>query len=207
MTDEEAKDIVAQLKEKHQLEMLEEDLKDNKAEFNYKDIEYRVRLFTRKDKEEIYLLNIKKYNQLLKDPDILKEADLYVVYKNKGLDIAAIDSEIRRYQAEIMDLHLKLGKEEEDKSPESVCKAYHDKIVTLQESLYVAIIKRAQLLNHSLENILEEYISRISLFFSLEKLENEKWIRAFKSLDEYDNFNDEELLSMAQIYNLKLNIK
>jgi hypothetical protein len=207
MSDNEAKEMLQELKEKHDLSILEEDIKDNKIEFFYKEDTYRVRLFNRQDKEEIYFLTIKKYNQLLQDPDILKEEQLYKVYKDKGIDIDIVDLQIRRLQNEISELYLKLGEEESKKTVEEVCKAYHDKIEALRDDMNLLIIKRARLLNHSLENLLESYTARTSLFFTLEKKVNDNWIRTFKSLQEFETTEEELLICMAEIYHLKLNFK
>jgi len=192
------------MNEKYELSKTEELIKDNKVEFIHNEKTYRVRLLSMKDKEELDELRRKQFTKLLKDPDVLFEKDLIKLYKEKGINIDEIKNDISKLEAERITLELKLGEALSKNSGEQILKAYHDEI---QKNIYetqVKLIQKSDLVAYSFENQLLNYVAKIISYLSLDILENEKYTRAFKNIEEFENCEDEILIGKATKYALTL---
>lgn len=200
---EEAKKILDSMNEEYNIGKVQEMIKDNQIEFTYEEKEYRVRLLTAKEKDELDYLRRKKYGQLIQDRDILLEKDLIVVYKERGLDISELDVEIKKISKQIAELNYKLGASLANKSGDTVLKTYEEDIKKLTAQLYEIMIKKNHLLEYSLENQLNNYVAKITSYLSLDIKIEDKWIRAFNSLDDYMNTSD-KLINLAGTYSMAL---
>ena len=201
---EEAGKILDEMNSKFELDKMSELIKDNKVDFKYKDKDYRVRLLTMKDKEELDELRRKKFTQLLKDPDVIFEKDLVTLYKAKGIDIDAIKEEISKLEAERIMIELKLGEALSKNSGDAILKTYHDEIQKNNYIIQVKLIQKSDLVAYSFENTLMNYVAKLITYLSLDISENDKYNRAFKTIEDFDNCEDEILIGKATKYALTL---
>ena len=197
LREEEAQKILNSMNESNDLSQLEENLKDNKMEFEYNGDIYRVRMLTQVEKDELHFLRVKKFSQLLQDKDILLEKDLIIVYKERGIDILEIDSKMKKLEVEKDSLKLKLGEAIANKEGEAILKTYKEQISELRDNIYLLTIQKSNLLTYSLENQLANYVAKILTYLSLYKKVRDDWGRVFKNLEEFEKCNDEILLQKA----------
>ena len=200
---DEAKKILDEMNSKYELDKMSELIKDNKVQFKYKDKEYQVRLLTLKDKEELDELRRKQFTRLLKDPDVIFEKDLIKLYMNKGIDIEKIKEDINKLESERISIQLKLGEALSKNSGDPILKTYRDEI---QKNIYITnatLIQKSDLVAYSFENQLMNYVALCISYLSLDILENDKYVRAFTTLEDFKNA-DEDLVGITTKYSLLL---
>jgi hypothetical protein len=199
-----AQKIVDDMSKELELSKIEELIKDNKIIFNYKEQKYRVRLLNLKEKEELDFLRRKKFGQLIKDKDILLEKDLIIQYKERGINIDEIDDQIKKINAEELDLQIKLGESISKNEPETILKTYGEQIKELIINKQVLNAQKTLLLEFSLENQLLNYVAQIITYLSSDTFKNEIWERIFNNLDDFQNSHDEELINKLASYSMIL---
>lgn len=204
MKEVEAKKVLDNLNEKYELEKLSELIKDNKIQFKHEDKEYRVRLMSSLDKEELDDFRRKKFSQLLKDPDVLFEKKLIECYKEKGININEIDEEITKYTSEKINKELKLGEALSKNSGDAILKTYKEEITNLNAKINILIIQKSDLLAYSFENQLLNYVAKCISYLSFDIFENNDWKRTFSTLEEFSKYKDEVLIGKATKYALIL---
>jgi len=201
----EAQELAKKFEEDYKLSQLTEQLKDNKIEFIHQEKTYRVRLLTLSEKEELHFLRIKKYTQLLKDKDILLEKDFKQLLKERNIiDIDKLDEEIERLNVLWKDTNLKLGEALSKNYTDDILKSYESQIKQIKEQIDAIIIQKSSFLEDSLENQLLNYVSQYLTYLSLECKNNDVWVRAFDTLENFANCNDEQLVNKAVKYTLYL---
>ena len=193
----EANELVSKMNEELNLSKAEEFIKDNKISFVYDEKKYRVRLLNLAEKEELDMLRRKKFGNLLQDKDILLEKDLIKQYKERGIDIEDIDEQIKKIDAEDNVIQLQLGEAIANNDAENALKGYKEQIEELRTKKQIIRTQKNLLLDYSLENQLEGYVYQIMTYLSLEVFENNKWIKKFNSLDEFQKYPDEKLINKA----------
>jgi len=201
---EEAEKILKDMNSKYELDKMETLIKDNKVDFIHNDKQYRIRLLSLRDKEELDELRRKKFTQLLKDPDVMFEKDLIKLYKEKGIDIYAIKEDISKLETERINIQLKLGEALSKNSGDPILKTYKEEI---EKNIYltqIKLIQKSDLVAYSFENTLMNYVAKLITYLSLDVLENDKYVRAFKNIEEFDNCEDESLIGKATKYALLL---
>lgn len=190
--------------DKYKLSLLSEKIKDNYYDFKYKDDEYRIRLLTVRDREELEILKRTKYSQLLRNTDILMEKDLKELYKKRGIDIDAIDTEIKVKVQEKQNIQLKLGEGLSEKKSEQLLESMALNISKLDLDIMTLSIQKKDLLEPSFENLFYMYIEQCIAFLCCEKKVEDKFIRAFNSFDEFLSI-EEELLTTVALYSMLIN--
>lgn len=200
----EAERIITEMSKATELSKIEELIKDNKITFEYKDKQYRVRLLNLAEKEELDTLRRKKFGQLMKDTDIFFEKDLIIQYKERGVNIDELDEQIKKIDAEELDIQLKLGEAISKNEGETILGAYKDQIIELRMKKQIIHTQKNLLLEFSLENSLLNYVAQIITYLSLEKFENDKWQRAFTTLEEFQTYEDEQLINKAGAFSMLL---
>lgn len=205
INEEEAQKILNELKENNDLNFMEEMIKDNKIEFDYKEQKYKVRLLNLHEKGILNDLKMKKQVQLLKDKDVLKEKELISLYKERGFDLDEIKDKINKLEVEKKSIAFKLGESLSNKSEESILKVYRDEIRELSNEINLLLIQKNDLLSCSLENQLSNYFIKVLTYLSLEKLENNKWNKPFNSIEELEKNVDESLIEKSIYYTMLLN--
>jgi len=202
---EEAKNIIEGMNEDIDLAHAEELIKDNNISFEYKNNLYRVHLLTYKEKVELDNLRRQKFGELMQDKNIMLEKTLIEQYKIKGIDIQEeIDNKIKDLSIKETNIQLKLGESLSKKEDDIILKEYKDQIEQIQKEKKVLSAQRALLLEFSLETQLMNYVSSVICYLCLDKMVENKWERIFKTLDEFENYEDEGLLNKAGLHSLFL---
>jgi len=201
--DEEVKKILDEMQEQYLIDKTYELIKDNKIEFEYDEKQYRVRLLNAKEKDELDMIRRKKFGQLLKDGDILLEKDLIVAYQERGINIEEIDEEIKKLNAQIDDQNYKLGEALSKQPGDIILKTYKDEIVRLTIRTRELVIQKSHLLEYSLENQLQNFVAQAISYLCLDVKVEDKWIKAFNTLDDFMN-QDDKLINLSAIYSMYL---
>ena len=202
-----AKEMAKELNNKYELDKLSEMVKHNYITFSYKDKEYRVSLLDQKEKDELDLFRRRKFGELLQDKNILFEAELIRLYKEKGIDIEKeIDDIVKKTIIELNSQRMKLGEALEKKDPESILKTYADEIEELENKLSSLSIQKTSLLENSFEKTLESQVIKYLSYLSIHIKEGEEYIRAFKNIDDFLK-SDDEVIGKAITYTMALNYR
>ena len=198
-----AEKIVKSMDDDINLKRVEEFIKDNKITFDYEGKQYRVKMLNLREKEELDILRRKKFSQLLQAKDdqnnyvYLLEKDLIKVLKDRGMNIDEIDDDLKKLDSEFSRIQLELGESLSKNEGEAILKTYEDNIQAIISQKQILSTQRNLLLTYSLENCLENYVYQVITFLSLEKLEDELWIKAFDTLEDFQNYKDENLIIKA----------
>ena len=187
-----------------ELSHVEELIKDNKITFTHNDKSYRVRLLNLSEKEELDLLRRKRFGQLMRDKDIFLEKDLIKQYKERGIDIEEIDSQIQKLHAEELDLQVRLGEAISKNDMETVLKSYKEQIEDLRVKIQVLQTQKNLLLEFSLENALLSFVAQAITYLSLEEKTDNGYQRMFKTLDDFQKYEDNKLIEKAASYSMIL---
>jgi hypothetical protein len=201
----EAEKIIKDMEQDSSLSKVEELIKDNRITFTYKENKYRVRLLNSAEKDELDLLRRKKFGQLLKDKDILFEKDILNQYKERGLNVfEETDIEIKKLDSVLMDLELKLGESISRNEPEQTLKNYKDKVQEIINKKKILFTQRNLLLEFSFENAILNYVAQIITYLSLEIVRDGIWKRMFNSFEDFQKYEDCELINRAGEYSMLL---
>jgi len=203
MREEEVKKMVETMNEEYNISKVNDMIKDNKIEFEFEGIQYRVRLLNTKEKDELDSLKRKKFGQLMQDKDILMEKDLIRVYKERGIDIELLDKEVKVLQSQMSEITYKLGEALANKSGDIILKGYKTEIETLRNAIYEILVQKNHLLDYSLENQLQNYLAKVISYLSLDKLTGELWSRAFHNIDDFLTA-EEKLINFTVTYAMTL---
>jgi len=201
---QDAKKIVEDMAKETELSRIEELIKDNRITFDYKEKKYRVRLLNLAEKQELDELRRKYFGRLLKDKDVLLEKDLIIQYKERGMDIEEIDDQIKKLNAEDLDLQVKLGESISKNEGEAILKSYKEQIEELRAKRQILDTQKNLLLQFSLENSLLNYVAQVITYLSLDMKKDDKWQRMFDSLDAFQTYEDGELINKAGSYSMLL---
>jgi hypothetical protein len=202
---EESEKLLKDMTEKGQLSIAEDMIKDNKIPFELNGKQYRVRMLTLTEKGELDLLRRKKFGQLIQDTDILLEKALIGIYKERGINIEEIDEQIRKLDLEIHDAQLLLGESLSKNEGETILKTYTEKIQDRIIDKQVLFLHRSSLLEFSLENQLLNYVSEIITYLSTEvQMEVSTWVRLWKTLEDFHNCEDNDLINRAATTSMTL---
>ena len=99
-------------------------------------------------------------------------------------------------------LLFELGKAIKDKKPESVLQPYRDEISKLNTQQEEIAMRKAVLLDSSIESQINIYTYSYLAYLITEKSVNDKWVRAW---DNYDSFlNSEEALITTAVMHASL---
>ena len=114
-------------------------IKDNKITFEWKGMQYRVRLPTYKERQEVNKKRIEKYLELLNTKDsngnfIYKsEADVRKLYRDRGDDIEIVENEFNNLVNQTNILKEKLGQALTENKADVELKSFKDEIEVLQK--------------------------------------------------------------------------
>ena len=206
LRNEEIKKILDNMTEEYQIDKVKDLIKNNQIEFDYLEKNYRVRLLTPKEVDELDLIRRRRFGQLIRDKDILLESDLIVAYKEKGIDIKSIDEEINHINNQITDQNYKLGEALAKTPGDTILNTYKKEIINLTYKLRELTIQRSHLLEYSLENHLQNYVAQAISYLCLDKKVEDKWIRAFDTLDDFMS-QDDRLVNLVAMYSTYLHYR
>jgi len=165
---------------------------DNKIEFEAKGIYYRVRKPTLAEQQKCNKAKTKKYLELVNNPDFLFKEQWIAKYKEKDIDIIKIEEGIIESQEDINKLLLRLATTDSDKEVMML----KGEITDAREKQVEFTVRKADLLSYSIEDNLAIFVNSYMTYLVLEKqIEDEKWIIAFNTYEEFENYNDMDLIN------------
>lgn len=191
-----AKEALKAISELEQSVQIETVIKDNKIEFKVGKDMFRVRKPNLAEQQEIGDIRRKKYLEFVDDDSYLFKKQWIEKYKKKGIDIDKMETDIVRMQNEIKKLLLRLAEVSDKKSIEQLKK----EIFELRDKQYEISIEKTDLLSHSIEDQLTIYANSYSTYLVLEKKDGDKWIKYFKSYEDFEKSDEGELISKSFYY-------
>lgn len=197
-------EIKKDIQEKSNLILMEELLKKNEYEFDYKGIKYKVKKPTFGEKQEAYQKRIEKEISMLQSKDsqgnyqYKSRNDLIKIHKERGVDVEELTTKFISLEKKKEDLNIKLGKALKEKKPENELQIYHDEIENINRIQQDLTFKKARLLELSIENQLDVFTYSYLTYLITEKeikgkdlgdgnKEANKWVRAWNSYEEFQN--------------------
>lgn len=169
---------------------MESVVKNNQIKFVSGKDTYRVRKPNFAERNELHKIRREHYLNLVKDPKMLFQKQWRALYKEKGIDIEKMDSDIGRCQNEIEALLLRLVKIQDEKS----IKTIRDSITELRNKQYNISMEKTELLSYSVEDQLLLHVNTYTAFLVLERKEEDKWVRSFETFEDFNKCSDEDLM-------------
>ena len=192
-----AKKINAKIKNLNDVEKLEHLVKDNKIEFEIDKVTYRVRKSNYKESEKVrQQRNVKKI-ELLEHPKYKLRDELIRLYRRNGKDIKEMERRINSFPSKIESIQERLATVTSPKDIDLL----KDEIRKLEELQMELIIEKNECLEGCIENQITEYANLYMIYLVTEKKVDEKWVKAFKSYDEFLE-NDEVIIQGSNYLSL-----
>jgi hypothetical protein len=194
-----------------QKDNIEELLKNNSVEFEYRAEKFRIKKPSFEQKLKVNQEKIKKYISMLKDNEILLEKDLILLYEKRGVSIKELDDKFNALKNQKNDYAKKLGKALAEKKSNDECEPFVKEIKILDEELKDIIIKKSVLLDSSLESQLNVYVYTYLGYLITEKYVKGKdlgegnkepdleWVNAWSSYSDFIK-EDEDLVNIIVWY-------
>jgi len=190
------KEFIKTLEELEGMEDIGKMIKDNKIEFDLDNIKYQVRQPTFEEQKELETFRRHKYVEFMSDSSMMFQKQWIEKYKAKGIDVDEMENQIRKKQNEINKLFIKLAQSSEKERVEEL----KSEILALRSEMASINIEKADLLSFSIEDQLMIAVNSYYTYLVLEKLENNKYIRVFKSFDEFSKSTNTKLINRAFNY-------
>lgn len=175
---DEVKDIV-------NIDEVEKLIQNNEIEFTLNDILYKVVKPTFQQKKDVNQERIKKYTEMLQVPTNLLEADLIKLYKKRGIDVAEMDKADEAIEKKRNSLMEKLGKMIAEDKIKSEIDKLKEEVKSLIAQQQETAMRRAILLDSSIETQVNVHVYTYIAYLITEKKQDDKWIKAWKSFDEF----------------------
>lgn len=176
-----AKEALKALSEIEDELKLEHILGNNSIEFHVDEQLYRVRKPITAEKDFILEQKRKKYLEFIQDPTYLFKKQWIEKYKEKGIDIRALETKIAALQSNIKDLLLRLAKET---NPAEI-QHLKDLILSDKNEQYNISMEITDLLYYSIEDRLLVYINAYTTYLVLEKQVADNWEKVYTSFDTF----------------------
>ncbi len=188
-------------------DLIQEALMNNKVEFEYNKVKYKLSKPSFKQKQEANQKRIEKFTELIKatddkgSPKYMTEEDLIVTYQKRGIDIKAMDKKYNNLDTEKRDYMFKLGEAIKNKKPENELKKYQEEINQLEFKQKEIGAKKAILLDTCIETQIIVYVYSYLSFLITEKYDekNKKWVQAWSNYEDFIN-TDETLINKTTYY-------
>lgn len=191
LTIKELNNVYNKLKNVLNTEITENMLKNNIIEFEYNKVNYRIKRPTFKQRQEAYEKQVEKRLELLQNSKYMLEDDLKKLYKEKrNIDIDDIIKQINILENQKNNYQLKLGEALKNKVPENEKKVYKEEIKKIEDKQNLLSIKKTNLLEFSIENQTLIFVYSYLTYLITEKKDGNKWIKAWKTYDNFLNTDD-----------------
>ena len=204
-TDKTVEDMKEKVKDFANLDMLENVIANNFLEFKYKETEYKVSKPTYNQKLEANQRRIEKYTELLKavddqgKPKYMSESDLIALYKKRGINVNELSAQYDLLDKNRKSVQFQLGKAIKEKKPENELKILQDKIVETYKKQQELMMRRAVLLDSSIESQVNVYTSTYLAYLITEKKVEGKWKKAWNNYDKFISL-DEALVNKVVLH-------
>ena len=129
----------------------------------------------------------------------LTEKEWIELHKLHGTDISDMDKKHDSLDKEKMALMYKLGKSIKDNKPKQEFEIFEKEIKNLDEQQKLISIEKSLLLDSSIETQVNIFIYTFLAWLVTEKLVEEKWIKSWKSYEDYMD-TDERLVNVTVYY-------
>lgn len=199
LTQEQERVIKNSINKSIDLNKIEEMLSHNNLEFEFENIRYRIRKLTYKEKQLAYEKQVEKITELLSNSKYDMEEVLKEKYKKKGVDINAMDKQVMTLETKKHQYQLKLGELLTKKAKDSDLEVFKDEISKINEEQMGISIRKTNLLQYSIEQQALIHVYSYLTFLITEKYENDVWMKAFNTYDDFIN-SSEELINKASAY-------
>jgi len=186
-----AKEALKAMQEIEDSTRLENIIKDNKIEFKSGDKVYRVRKSTLIEQQEIDTARRKKYVEYMNDDSYLFRKQWIEKYLKKGIDIKKMEDDIKRIEDEVKQLLLRLAQTSITKEIGEL----KDQILKLRDEQFSKSIEKTDLLSYCIEEQLNIVANSYTAYLTLERKEQDKWVKHFKDYDEFQNCDNMELIN------------
>jgi hypothetical protein len=197
--EQEIKDLRIKVTKYLEMEKVTDLLSKNVIEFDYAKDKYRVSRPTFKQKAEVNEQRIVKYIELIKNPKYVMEKDLIKIYKDRGIDIEDMDSQIKVLDDKKNALLYKLGESIKSQAQDSDLKILKDEIEKLTVAQQEISLRKIVYLDTAIESQLNVYIYTYFAFLLTEKLDGDKWVRVWSDYDSFMN-ESENLINTLTFY-------
>lgn len=197
-----AQDMLNTIKEEETVNQLENAVKDNIIYFTCKEQDFRIRRINYKEQEAVEKEKRKKYLELISDPTSLFRQQWVDKYKEKGIDLDKMDGEIVKIQANLEQKLLSMVGIDDVKIIEQI----KTEVEEFKNKIYEISVKKADYLGFSIEDQLRTHVLQIIMSKVLEKKEGENWITCFKTFEDFQKCEDNELMTKA-FYWLSMSIE
>ena len=193
----ESKNLVDQLAVLDELSQLESLVVDNKIEFKIDDEEYRIRKLLPIEREELRKARMKKYYELVKDPNMKSREELIAFHKEHGNDIGKIDKEMIYLKRQLEEISIKLTKSKDNLTAK---KSLTETLVDLRTKFINLSNKRVDLLQYCIEEELNFFCNDYLTWLVLEKKIDDNYERVFESFDDFMKCDNEKLVNISTVY-------
>ena len=199
--EEEKKDVITQITEMNDMNFIEEMLKKNYFEFDFKDVKYRIKKPTLRMRNEANEKRLERYTELMNNKNYKFEEDLKREYLNKGVDVDVLVSRYNTLETKKNTLQIKLAEELKKESPDQTALvSLKEEVDSLQNKALEISFKRSSMLEFSIENQILIFAYSYLTYLMLEKEVTENvYEKAFKTYDEYLD-GEEALINKAAFY-------
>jgi hypothetical protein len=187
-------------------ELVKKLIENNFYEFEHKEVTYKIRKPTFKDRQEVYKKRCEKQVEFLLEtkPDgqfkYLSEKDLKELYKKRGIDIDKMTRKISQLQFKEKELLERLGKFIKENNSEPQLEQLREEIETIRLEIQNTSADKTTLLEFSIENQLLSYIYHYFTFLCSSKKDGENYIPVWKTIEDLYNTDDEELVNKLNTY-------
>lgn len=166
-------------------DFIEEISKDNKMEFTYEGILYRICKPNYNHKQLIYKERVKKFTELLKDNSYSLEKDLKKQYLVRDIDIDGMTEKVKLLEKKKEDLQFKLGELLKKEAPEQDCEILKKEIENINTEQFTINMEKQGYLEFSIENQVTLHVYNFMTSLITEKKVGEDWVPAFSSFDDF----------------------
>ena len=181
--------VTQELKEIDDIQEIENLIVDNSVEFLFDSRTYRVRKPNRSERLDIKAMKNKKQNELFKDPANVTETELVdiLLQRQNPIDIPQMRKNIHGIQQKIENLAIRLTESPIPNDRQTLLeeiKALRFEQVTIQ-------LEMSERLSSCIEKQLLDFLREYIVYVVLEKKVDEKWIKFFKSYEQFMGTNSE----------------
>jgi hypothetical protein len=182
-----------------EMDKLSEMLVDNKIEFEANGVSYRTTKPTFKQKQEANEKRVTKFGELMKDDKYVMEDTLIEMYKKKNVDIKEMDNKLLSLDKQRQAYLFKLGQAIKENKDNAELETYKDEIQKITNQQQEITMKRAILMDASLESQLNVFVYTYIAYLVTEKKENDVWVKVWNTYDDFLNC-EETLINLAVFY-------
>ena len=178
--------------EANEQDLLKEVLINNAGEFEFAGQKYRVTAGSYKQRSEARSYKSKKLQEFLKTKEYLFNNELIAKYKAVGIDIDKIEQKIKATHKEVEKVQEALGKlVSNTETNEKDYEPFKDKLTDMLMKIREYTGEYTELMENSAESQLRVAYYNYLTYLVVEKLQEDKWVRAFNSMDEFMGSKEE----------------